>query len=178
MAVAANDLRGRIVPSMHIEGLGVPAVLQEVAIHANLTIGLEMDVRMGTENHVTINFPGGTIADLANRCTSLLRGASWRITGHRGIIITQPGEASSLAAMHIQYAGITKATRQQVWSGLLHSSEFEGWLHSSGCRSSDLLRGHEWEGDRPSIFIPKDSLSLETLLDTATASSGSHLGGS
>jgi hypothetical protein len=176
----AQNLADKQVEAMHIEELGVPAVLHEISRQAHVTIGLEMDLILGKERHVELNFPGGTITDLANMCTSLLQGASWKIVDNRSIVISQPGKASLLAAVPIQYAGVTNATRQQVWSELIWSDhlsnrpEIEAWLRSERCGTLTLLRGHEWQGDRQTISIPRGSMSLGRLLATAASSSDTY----
>jgi hypothetical protein len=176
----AQDLTDKRVEAMHIEELGVPAALREISRQANVTIGLEMDLMLGKEQHIQLNFPGGTITDLANMCTSLLQGASWKIVDNRSIVISQPGKASVLSAVSIEYAGVTNATRQKIWSGLVWSDhlsnhpEIEDWLRAEKCTTLTLLRGHEWHGDRQTISIPRGSMSLERLLATAASNSDAH----
>ncbi len=176
----AQNFADRRVAAIRIEELGVPAVLREVSRQAQVTIGLEMDLIMGKEKRIELNFPGGPIADLANMCASLLQGASWKTVDDRSIVISQPGKASVLAAVSMEYPGFTNATREKVWSDLMWSDhlsnrpEIEGWLRSEKCGALTLLRGHEWQGDGQTISIPRGSISLEHLLATAASSSDSH----
>jgi len=175
----AQNLVDKRVEAMHIEELGISGVLREVSKQTNLTIGLEMDLIIGKEKRISFDFHGGTVADLANLCTSLLQGASWRIVDGRSIVISQPGKALLLAELPIEFSGVINATRRQIWFDLMWSDlsnhpEIEGWLRSENCRRLALLGGHEWQGDSQSISIPKGMISLEHLLAVAAESSDVH----
>jgi len=164
---AANDFTSGRVQEVHVRGLGVPAVLREISREAHVTIGLEMDLIMGKESQIKLDFPGGTITELAKICTSLLQGASWRIVDGKSIVISQPGKASTLASVLINSSGTKNATRQQVWSDLSRKPEIKSWLRSEGCVDLSLLTGHEWIGDSAAISFPKGTMSVETLLSMA-----------
>jgi hypothetical protein len=167
---AAEDFANTNVQQIHIDALGIPAALREVSRQTHVTIGLEMDVVMGTESRIIFDFPGGTISDLAKRCTSLVEGASWKIMDGRSIVIVKSGKASLLSRARISYPGVENATRQQVWSDLSNRPEIGKWLHDEGCSRLALLSGHEWRGDTPTITIPKAELKLEDILDRAASS--------
>jgi hypothetical protein len=161
----------RRIEAMHVEELGVPAVLREVSRETGLSIGVEMDVLFGTEKRIEFNFPGGTLTDLARFCAALIPNASWRIANDRTLVFSESGDATILAAVPLNYPGVSSVTRKQVWSDLANRPELENWLHSHNCQRLDIFRGYEWRGDRPSISIPKGKISLEDLLETAAINS-------
>lgn len=122
---AANDFTSSRVQGIHVRGLGVSAVLREVSRETHVTVGLETDLIMGEESQIKLDFPGGTITELAKTCTSLLQGASWRIVDGKSVVISQPGKASTLASVLINSSGTKNATRQQVWSDLSREPEIK-----------------------------------------------------
>lgn len=170
-AAAVSYLSDAPVQAVHAEGLGVASVLREVSRETNMTIGLEMDLVLGQESHVRLDFPGGTISDLATMCATLVKGGAWRIIDSHNIVISAPGEASELASIPISHPGASSSTRRQVWSDLSSRPEITNWLSHAGCRRSELFTGHEWQGDAPRISITRRTMTLEQLLNSAAAAS-------
>lgn len=170
-AHAFENLVSKRIEPVHVQRLGLPSVLRDVANQTKVIFGLEADVVMGKEKMIDFVFEGGTVADLATKCASLLDNGAWKVIDNRSIIIMQPGKASSLAFVHIQYPRLAQVTRREMWSDIASRPEISNWMQSSGCRRLDLLRGYEWRGDQPSITIPSGLTTLGEALETAAFSS-------
>jgi len=169
-----GDFSTMKVRSMHVEGWGLSGVMQQVANQENLTVGIEMDVVMGAEGHVTLDFDEGTVAQLAEKSAALVKGTSWKILNNRSILLYKTGKAEGFAGLKIEYPGQIDATRRQVWEDLSNRAEMQKWLSLEGCKRQDIFRRNEWAGDKPSITIPKGTFSLGEILETATIQSDRH----
>jgi hypothetical protein len=169
-----QDFSKQTVQALHIEGWGLADVMSKVASQTQITIGVELDVVMGTEGHVELNFDGGTVADLAQKCVALTQGVSWKIVNNHSLLIYLPGRATSFSATQVQYHGVTGATRRQVWEDLSDHPEIESWLRSKNCKRMNIWSGDPWRGDGPSISIPRGGITLGDILETAASKSDNH----
>ncbi len=79
--------------------------MHQVSDQTQLTIGVELDVVMAKAGHVELDFPGGTVADLAEKCTALMHGTSWKIVNNRSLFIFSPGKATAISELQIQHPG-------------------------------------------------------------------------
>jgi hypothetical protein len=169
-----EDFAKHPVPALDLEGFGLLEVMHHIADQTHLTIGVERDVVMAKAGHLELDFPGGTVADLAVKCAALMQGASWKIVNNRSLLVYIPGKAASLSALRIQYPGIVQATRHDLWEDLSNHREVDSWLQKNGCKREEIWMGDRWRGDGPGISIPSGSITLGDLLETAANQSDDH----
>lgn len=171
---AQADLARQSVPALQIEGWGLEDVMHQVASKTQLTIGLELDLVMGTEGHVKLDFPGGTVTELADKCAALMPGVSWKIVYNRSLLLYLRGKATALSEQKIEFDGVTNATHEQVWRLLMQNTKFNEWLEAQACKSWFDLGGGRSQQDRAVISIPSGQISIGDLLESAAVQSSKH----
>jgi hypothetical protein len=169
-----EDFSKQTVQVLHVGGWGLADVMRQVADQTHLTIGVELDVDVPMAGHLELEFPGGTVADLASKCAALMHGASWRIVNNRSLFIYLPGKATSLSEQRIEYPGMSQARRQQVWEDLSNRPEIDNWMQKNGCKRQDIFIGDFWRGDKPTISIPAGIITLGDMLEIASSESTRH----
>jgi hypothetical protein len=174
LCLGQSDFSKQTVQAIHVEGWGLDEMMHQVADKTHLAIGVELDVVVAKAGHFELDFPGGTVSDLASKCAALMHGASWRIVNNRSLFIYLPGKATSLSEQRIQYPGMSQARRQQVWEDLSNRPEIDNWMQKSGCKRQDIFIGDFWRGDKPTISIPAGTITLGDMIEMASSQSTRH----
>jgi hypothetical protein len=169
-----DNFSGQTVHALHVEGWGADDVLRRVATQADLKIGLELDVVMGKEGHVELDFAGGTVTDLAVKCAALVPGGSWKIVNDRSLLIYVPGKATSFSALRIGYPARSHATRRQIWDDLSNRAEIADWLQPKDCKQMEIWSSDRWRGDGMTISMPSGPMNLGDVLEIASSQSNNH----
>jgi hypothetical protein len=169
-----SDFSKQTVEAVHVEGWGLADVMRQVADRTHLTVGVELDVVMAKAGHFELDFPGGTVADLASKSAALMQGASWKIVRNRSLLIYLPGKATSLSSVRLQSHGVAGATRRQTWVDLPNHPEIDDWLHKNECKREEIFVGDFSRGDRPTISVPGGTITLGDMIETASSESALH----
>jgi hypothetical protein len=173
-ARAANEsISVKRIGACHIEQVGAYHALAEIAIKADIPIGVDA-ILPEKEPSIEIDFPGGTVADLMNAFVAQAPDYSWTDTP-RGIVhVSRVGDHVSLLDTVIAYPEAKNKTRQQMWEDIATRPEVSAWMTSAHCTRGELLHGGEFRTHNGPLSIPAGSRTLQGLLDEVTTRSGEN----
>ena len=171
VAAGAESTSSKRIDGCRIEEGGAYNALAEISQKAHIVIGVDA-VQPEKEPTITLDFPGGTVADLLNAFTAQAPDYRWaEIDG--GIIHVFRNHAHvSLTDVVMSYPGANDRTREEIWEDLAKRPEVEAWMNSNRCSRGELFNGKEFRRQNDPISIAPGSLTVAQLLDAVAVKSG------
>ncbi len=163
----------RKVGACHIEQFAVYHALAEVAQKTSTPIGIDT-IQPSKEKTVTLDFPGGTLADLLNMFVSQNPDYRWSEADSGVIHVSRVSGHVPLLDVMMQYPGANQTTREEIWNAIGTQPEIAAWMNSSHCSRQEFFQGNEFRNNNNRISIPAGTLSLTQLLDYVAVKSGEN----
>jgi hypothetical protein len=170
-ANVAGLASARKVAPCRVEQTGVYAALEEISQRTGIVIGVDA-MQPEKEPSISLDFPGGTVADLLNLLTSKAPDYTWQEDTPGTIRVSRSNSHVSLADVVMDYPGAINKTRKQIWEDIATRPEIAAWLNSNRCSRGELFSGWEFREHNDPISIAPGSIKLSDLLDKVAAQSG------
>jgi hypothetical protein len=173
--VRASDvaISNKRVEGCHIETFGADNALHDISQKTGVTIGFEA-VQPEKEMTFVIDFQGGTLAELLNMFVSQSPDYRWEETDGGIIHVSRSDVHTSLVDVVMDYPGVLKKTREEVWEDIAKRPEVVTWMNSNRCSRGELFNGKEFRSHNDPISIPSGSKTLAQLLDETAVKSGQN----
>ena len=159
------------VQACHIQEFGAYNAVRDIARTAGVVIGMDA-VRTGEDTTYTLNFSGGTVADLLNLFVSQAPGYNWE-ENEAGIIhVFREDGRVSLKDVVLSYPSSANKTRKEIWESLAERPEITAWLATHRCSRSELFNGKEFRGHNDPLSVSAGTMTVSQLLDSVALKSG------
>ena len=161
---------GDRVEALHIQGVLPFEALQYISRQHNVVIGVEGAVYK-TDSKINLDFSGGTLGDLLNAFVAQAPDYRWQ--NDQGIIhVFRNGAPVSLANVALNFPGVSKKRRYQIWLTLRRLPEYVNWMETNQCRPFDRFRPMDFHFDDYPIDIAPGQMTVAQLLDQVAKKSG------
>ncbi len=162
---------GDRVETFHVQGVAAHEALQSMSRKYNVVIGVE-GVVYKTDPKISLDFSGGTLADLLNAFVAEARDYRWQ--NDDGIIhVFRNGAPASLASVVLNFPGATGEARYEIWRQLHTLTEYVAWMQSHQCRPFERSRRLDFSFNNGQIIdIPAGQMTVAQLLDQVAKKSG------
>lgn len=168
---AGSGTSAKRLGSLRVEEFGAYNALGEISQKAGVVIGVDA-VLPKAESTITLDFPGGTVANLLDMFVAAAPGYGWSAAADGVIHVSRDGGHVSLLDVVLSYPGAVKKTRRDIWEDIGKRPEILGWLQANRCSRGELFNGKEFRDYNEPISIDAGSLTVEQLLDDVATKSG------
>jgi hypothetical protein len=161
---------GDRVGAFHIQEVSAYEALQNVSRKYNVVIGME-GVVYKTDPKISLDFSGGTVADLLNAIVAEAPDYRWQ--NDDGIIhVFRNGARAPLVKLVLNYPGASQKDRYEIWREFHTLPEYVGWMKSYQCRPLERIRLVDFRFDDGPIDIAAGQMTVGQLLDQVAKKSG------
>lgn len=158
------------VAPFHVQGVAAHEALQSMSRKYNVVIGVE-GVVYKSDPKISLDFAGGTLADLLNAFVAEARDYRWQ--NDDGIIhVFRNGASASLASVVLNFPRATGEDRYEIWRQLHTLPEYVAWMNSHQCHRLERIRPLDFRFDDGPIDIPAGQMTVAQLLDQVAKKSG------
>jgi hypothetical protein len=161
---------GDTLGTFHIQGVSAYEALQFISRKYNVVIGME-GVLSKTEPKISLDFSGGTVADLLNAFVAEAPDYRWQ--SDDGIIhVFRSGAPATLANVVLNYPGAYEKDRYEIWRELQTLPEYVAWMKSYQCRTWRRIRPMDFKFNNGLIDVAPGQMTVAQLLDQVAKKTG------
>ena len=170
---ALPSISEKVVGPCKFQTFGADDATRKIADCAKIPIGVEYVFIHEIERTISIDFGGGTAAELMNQFAQQAPEYSWKDDG-TVIHVFQKAAHVPIADVLMAYPGAQQKTRQEIWEDIQNRPEINRWMETFRCDRQELMSGTEFSQNNDRITVEPGQLTLAQLLDAVIIKSGDN----